>query len=781
MNAEPLTVVDNGGGTRTLHTAYQVGPNLRVSEDLTYTDGTAQIGVRYGITNISAAPTSIRVGALADLYVGNNDSGTGVIAATPPRFVGGRDDASGLVYGLQEITPWSAFQEGDFELVFDNFAANGLNNTVDSAAPDNGVGASWQIDNLAPGETRAIDVRWLLASPAPPGTVTPPAANQADENGVVHAAPGGVLPPPQPGKTININLRKGKVCYTPPKTKKCIPLTDPVQIPVGSLIDTTKGEINLVSAADKGGGVQNAWFYSGIFKVGQLKDLTTELQLAGPKLSCPKGKKASTSAKKPKTRKLWGNGKGRFRTKGQYSSATVRGTRWVVIDRCDGTLTQVKEGSRARARRQAAQERDRQGRKAVPRTQEVSWVSIFAGFLVAHMVGDYLFQTDWQARNKRGGLSGGGVSRRALLTHVTTYTLAFLPAFVWIGSELDAGVGDRRRRARLPPAPDHRRRPPRRALPRTRQGRRRAERVAGRLGRPVLPRALAVPRGAGGGFGMKRRRGPLTLFAVALIAVAVGLAFDAAHFMKGAERATVDKRFSIRGAQDAPADIVVVTMDERAVADGDGKVPFDRSRDAKVIDALTKAGAKVIAYDVPFTDASDDEEADNALFDAVSNVAAHRARRRRGRSGRPDHDLRRRRGLAAERCHAGGAAPLARRRRRDPAHGLLGQRPGHVRARHRAARARPAHAGAARRTCLDRLPRGVHDRQLRRRRERPVLRRRRPRQDRGRRADRRGVRRLPAHRRPTSGCPSRRSTPPRSTRSCAASRCTTRPGGSTRC
>jgi hypothetical protein len=67
----------------------------------------------------------------------------------------------------------------------------------------------------------------------------------------------------------------------------------------------------------------------------------------------------------------------------------------------------------------------------------VSWVSVLAGFLVAHMVGDYLLQTDWQARNKRGGLSGSGVARRALISHVTTYTLAFVPAFIWIGSELD--------------------------------------------------------------------------------------------------------------------------------------------------------------------------------------------------------------------------------------------------------------------------------------------------------------------------------------------------------
>jgi hypothetical protein len=68
----------------------------------------------------------------------------------------------------------------------------------------------------------------------------------------------------------------------------------------------------------------------------------------------------------------------------------------------------------------------------------VSWVSLFAGFLVAHMVGDYLFQTDWQARHKSGGLGGDPVARRALLNHVTTYTLAFVPAFVWIASELDS-------------------------------------------------------------------------------------------------------------------------------------------------------------------------------------------------------------------------------------------------------------------------------------------------------------------------------------------------------
>ena len=43
-------------------------------------------------------------------------------------------------------------------------------------------------------------------------------------------------------------------------------------------------------------------------------------------------------------RRLWGRGKGSFRTRGRRAVATVRGTTWIVSDRCEGTLTSVKEG-----------------------------------------------------------------------------------------------------------------------------------------------------------------------------------------------------------------------------------------------------------------------------------------------------------------------------------------------------------------------------------------------------------------------------------------------------
>jgi hypothetical protein len=69
----------------------------------------------------------------------------------------------------------------------------------------------------------------------------------------------------------------------------------------------------------------------------------------------------------------------------------------------------------------------------------VRWEEVFAVFLVCHLAGDFLLQTDWQALHKRGGLtSGNRDSRRALLSHVTVYTLAYLPAVIWLATQTTA-------------------------------------------------------------------------------------------------------------------------------------------------------------------------------------------------------------------------------------------------------------------------------------------------------------------------------------------------------
>jgi Protein of unknown function (DUF3307) len=68
------------------------------------------------------------------------------------------------------------------------------------------------------------------------------------------------------------------------------------------------------------------------------------------------------------------------------------------------------------------------------------WAEIFEVFVVSHLLGDYLLQTEWQAVNKRGGLTGTWVQRRALLSHIVTYTLAYVLSLIWLWSSLHGWV-----------------------------------------------------------------------------------------------------------------------------------------------------------------------------------------------------------------------------------------------------------------------------------------------------------------------------------------------------
>jgi Protein of unknown function (DUF3307) len=70
----------------------------------------------------------------------------------------------------------------------------------------------------------------------------------------------------------------------------------------------------------------------------------------------------------------------------------------------------------------------------------IGWGEAFVALLASHLTGDFLLQTQWQALNKHGGLSRRPTARRALVMHVLTYTAAFVPAFIWIGNNVGAGV-----------------------------------------------------------------------------------------------------------------------------------------------------------------------------------------------------------------------------------------------------------------------------------------------------------------------------------------------------
>ena len=141
-------------------------------------------------------------------------------------------------------------------------------------------------------------------------------------------------------------LVSGQVGIRRPGSKQDVDLKGSDVIPLGSTIDAEHGALMLSSVPRAGAAPQTAKFYEGVFKVTQTGG-TTQLALTQPLASCrARGRAAGAAAKKkPSKRHLWGDGKGAFRTSGKYSSATVRGTKWLVQDSCAGTLTRVVRGT----------------------------------------------------------------------------------------------------------------------------------------------------------------------------------------------------------------------------------------------------------------------------------------------------------------------------------------------------------------------------------------------------------------------------------------------------
>jgi len=178
------------------------------------------------------------------------------------------------------------------------------------------------------------------ATPLPQQPPPPPAPEPT-------AAP-TPTPTPEPtpvfGREAVVEPVRGtvQVCL---RGQKCRPLRSGEAIPMGSTVDTKKGEVELTSLAARAGKPQTARFRDGIFRLSQSGQVTV-LTLTEP-LDCRRRGRASAAQKKrkPKTRKLWGNGKGKFRVKGQYSAATIRGTKWLVQDTCTTTITRVTQGS----------------------------------------------------------------------------------------------------------------------------------------------------------------------------------------------------------------------------------------------------------------------------------------------------------------------------------------------------------------------------------------------------------------------------------------------------
>ena len=192
------------------------------------------------------------------------------------------------------------------------------------------------------GFARGDDVPFTTAAALAPALAPPPAPSTAGSS-----AP---APPPVLGQSVNADVRSGTVTVKVPGAPDYVALTDLTSLPVGSILDTREGSVTLNTALP-GGKTQSAIFHGGLFEVRQPQGAggLTEVVLRGALTGCSSAgaRAAAVSKKKRKPpRRLWGSdSKGKFRTRGGNSVATVRGTAWYVEDRCDGTLTRVSKGS----------------------------------------------------------------------------------------------------------------------------------------------------------------------------------------------------------------------------------------------------------------------------------------------------------------------------------------------------------------------------------------------------------------------------------------------------
>jgi hypothetical protein len=329
--ATAITLVDttieangarNGGGIAIDNNTGQT-PLLR---GVTLTRNTARAGTPTGFGGIYAGNTNARFEG--SIVAGNLT--TINLGGGPATVVANCSLASPAVDGLGNVTPDATDQQCGLGGVHTDPKLAG---SLDASEPP----------ALAiPADSSAVDIAACAGRTSDQRGVARPQGPGCDAGAYEYEVGPPVPTPtptavPQPTPTPAPTPQGARVVSGVVRIKvggKFVPF-DPALVKNGTEFDTRKGVIELTDTSGS-----RARFYDGRFRLTQSGGLTT-LTLT-EKLDC--SRRSLLAAKKAKTRKLWGDGKGRFRTKGSYSAATVRGTKWLVQDTCTTTLTRVVRG-----------------------------------------------------------------------------------------------------------------------------------------------------------------------------------------------------------------------------------------------------------------------------------------------------------------------------------------------------------------------------------------------------------------------------------------------------
>jgi len=253
---------------------------------------------------------------------------------------------------------WGGPSAGHAAAVPHAHAANDDDGSKDAAKKDKDKKDKDKGGSPAPEASTATPAAPAPASTSAPATATVPGAVSAPG---ASAAPTLALDTPTLIPTLGVSVgvapASGTVVVRTADGRSLNPLAAATTIPDGAHVDARHGTVELSSALDAAGAHQTATFSGGIFAVSQPHggNGLTRIALVGGDFSrCAAGAPAAVPAaqataaarrRKP-VRQLWGHDDhGRYQTRGGASVATVRGTRWLTQDFCDGTRTTVYAGA----------------------------------------------------------------------------------------------------------------------------------------------------------------------------------------------------------------------------------------------------------------------------------------------------------------------------------------------------------------------------------------------------------------------------------------------------
>lgn len=123
------------------------------------------------------------------------------------------------------------------------------------------------------------------------------------------------------------------------------------------------------------------------------------------------------------------------------------------------------------------------------------------------------------------------------------------------------------------------------------------------------------------GIGSNRNLRILLLALVAIGATAFGILGYGASLLQSLEGSTINTRFTVRGTQAVPKNLMVVAIDPRSFQDLNKQFPFPRKVDGKAISTISAQHPAAIAVDVQLSEPSSlGQDDDIALLSAVNDA-----------------------------------------------------------------------------------------------------------------------------------------------------------------